>query len=34
MTATSLVNEAGKVYGISTIEREIKAGNMEKEGHD
>ena len=25
MTATSLVNEAGKVYGISTIEREIKA---------
>jgi two-component system CheB/CheR fusion protein len=34
MTATSLVNAAGEAYGISTIEREIKAENMKKEGHD
>jgi two-component system CheB/CheR fusion protein len=34
LSATSLMNEAGVVYAISTIEREIKLGNMEKKGHD
>ena len=34
LTATSLVNAAGEAYGISTIEREIKAEDTKKEGHD
>jgi len=34
LTASSLMNEAGEVYAISTTEREIKSGNREKEDHD
>jgi two-component system CheB/CheR fusion protein len=34
LTATSLVNEAGEVYAISTTEREIKSEYMKKEGHE
>jgi two-component system CheB/CheR fusion protein len=34
LTVTSLVNEAGEVYAISTIEREIKSEDTKKEGHD
>jgi two-component system CheB/CheR fusion protein len=34
LTATSLVNEAGKVYAIATTEREINSENTKKEVHD
>ena len=34
LTATLLVNEAGEVYAISTIEREIKSKDIKTEGHD
>jgi two-component system CheB/CheR fusion protein len=32
LTASSLVNEAGKVYAISTTEKQINSKNKEKEG--
>jgi two-component system CheB/CheR fusion protein len=34
LTVTSLVNEAGEVYAISTIERQIKSEDTKKEGQD
>jgi two-component system CheB/CheR fusion protein len=31
LTATSLMNEAGKIYAIATTQREIKSENTKKE---
>jgi two-component system CheB/CheR fusion protein len=33
LSATSLINEAGVVYAISTTERRIKPENMKKKDH-
>jgi two-component system CheB/CheR fusion protein len=34
LTATSLMNEAGKIYAIATTQREIKSENTKKEGNN